>query len=216
VEYGLAQDWAVGLTPGLSWARRTTADASASSVGLTDPSLFVRYGLQTDGTRLLPEAALLLLVKAPLGSYQHLDERRLGTDGFGNGAWELGFGINFSKAIWPVFLHSDVVVYAPIGTEIDGVSTRYMPWFAWTFTVELPLLGDRFVLLAEVNGRHQADLEQAGVRVPGSRTDDVTLGVGVEWIASESLQFLLGYQRTLWGRNSTAVDSLVFTVVPGL
>ena len=68
--------------------------------------------------------------------------------------------------------------------------------------------------MVETSGRDQGLPWPTGPRTRGDPSAEVRLGVGVEFILSEDAQLLAGYQRLLWGREVSAEDAFVVTLVP--
>ncbi|HEX8537278.1 MAG TPA: hypothetical protein VF664_07415, partial [Cystobacter sp.] len=71
-------------------------------------------------------------------------------------------------------------------------------------------------LMVEASGRHQAAPLRNGQLEEDGHADEVLVGAGIELLFSENVQVLVGYQRTVWGRNASALDAVVATLVPTL
>lgn len=213
-EYGIVPRLSVGAQPGLVVNRREEAGSRATSVGAVDPTFFARVGVQIDPEVALPETSLLLQAKAPVGKHEDPALEKLETDLTGNGAWELTVGLNLTKAVWPVIVHSDLLFTQSLPARVEGEEVEYGPAFGWSLAVEWPFLGDRLALLVEASGRHQGRSTRNGEIEDGSHFNELVLGFGLEVLAGEHLQFLAGYQRTVWGTNAAALDTIALTVIP--
>ena len=184
---------------------------SAHAQGFGDSYLFLRYcALEEKGW--LPHVTGLIQLKMPTGKSSHLDSDKMETDSMGTGSWDPGFGINLTKKLKPFILHADAVYSFPQGgTRIDEVKTRYASYLNYDFGVEY-FLPKGFNLLFEVNNFLQGDNWVDGAKVPSSDTRYLTVCPGIGW-SNEKVQFLLAYQRTLWGVNADANDSVILTGV---
>lgn len=184
---------------------------SAHAQGFGDSYLFLRYcALEEKGW--LPHITGLIQLKMPTGKSSHLDSDKMETDSMGTGSWDPGFGINLTKKLKPFIFHADAIYSFPQGgTTIDDVKTRYANYLNYDFAVEY-FLPKGFNLLLELNNYLQGDQWQDGAKVPSSDTRYLTVCPGIGW-SNDKVQFLLAYQRTLWGVNADANDSLILTGV---
>jgi hypothetical protein len=184
---------------------------SAHAQGFGDSYLFLRYcALEEKGW--LPAITGLIQLKMPTGKSKNLDSDKMETDSMGTGSWDPGFGINLTKKLKPFIFHADASYSFPQGgTTIDEVKTRYANYLNYDFGVEY-FLPKGFNLMLEVNNFLQGDQWQDGSRVPASDTQYLTVCPGIGW-SNNKVQFLLAYQRTLWGINTDANDSVVLTGV---
>ncbi len=135
-------------------------------------------------------------------------------EGAGDGAWVGTVGPSFTLYRRPFVWHLDALVSLALP---DDAGQRVRPQASWALAVEVPLpfVGDRLAGLLELTGRHQqSPFDDVLAPTAGPPEHEIVIGVGVEIIASDELQALLGWQRTLLGRNVDAVDSFVVTLVP--
>jgi len=178
--------------------------------GLSDTYLFLRY-LFKEEDRLLPYITGLFQIKFPTGKYQKLDPDKLGTDSFGNGAYEPALGLIFTKNLKPFAFHLDTIYTYPLKTKVDGIKTKYGKAINSDFAVEY-FLPKGFNLMLEFNGFLQADKKEENKKIPASDTKYFLVSGGIGW-SNEKVQLLLDYQRTIWAENADANDSYVFTFV---
>ena len=184
---------------------------NAHAQGFGDSYLFLRYcTLEEKGW--LPHITGLVQLKMPTGKSKHLDPDKMETDLMGTGSWDPGFGINLTKKLKPFIFHADAVYNLPQGgTTIDDVKTRYANYLNYDFGVEY-FLPKGYNLMLEVNNFLQGDQWQDGARVPSSDTRYLTICSGIGW-SNDKIQFLLAYQRMVWGINADANDSVILTGV---
>ncbi|MBI5209676.1 MAG: hypothetical protein HY927_06885 [Elusimicrobia bacterium] len=187
-----------------------TSGARASVAGMADSFLYARYRLRSESER-LPEVAAVFQLRLPTGKYQEAYGDNLGADIMGTGSWDHGYGLNMCKRLRPFFLHADTSITFPFGATVDGAVTDYAPYLNYDLAAEL-VLGRGFNLLAELNGFSQGDVRKSGERIPDTKARFLNMIVGAGW-SSDSLQAILGCQRTLRGVNADALDSVVASVV---
>lgn len=192
--------------------RREIGDESASSRELGDTQFLVRYALVHE-TAIAPEVTFFVLGNAPTGKFEHANRQALGTDIVGSGAWEVGVGLNLTKAIRPLVLHADLLHSWALPAEVDGVRVHRGDVLAANAALEWPLFGDRFALLAEVNFAHREHERRDGAVAPRSGTAEAQFAAGLEIMLPANVQVLLGYQRVFWGKNVDATDALAATAL---
>ena len=216
LEAGVLSRLSVGAQAAVYHQWHTLPPASASATGPGDVQLFSRAVLVKERPTLLPEATLLAMVKLNTGNPITRNEELLDTDVLGSGSVDLTLGLDLTKGLRPVVLHADLLYTHPLPAVVGGVDTRYGDTFNWSASVEWPLVEEVFALMVEMNGRHQGPPTVGGTLEEDARLDEVVLGGGVEVLFSPRVQLLVGYQRTLWGRNVPAADAVIVTVVPTL
>ena len=214
MQYAPVDNFEVDAQLFINEVRTRQAGKSASASGLADTLLMARYNLlhQTNAWW-CPETSLLTQIKLPTGKHDHADPNLLGIDLMGTGSTDLTIGLDLTKCYKPLILHGDLWYSWPIETQIDGVPTRYGDYLQWNAGVEIPFWKDKFAYMLEFNGLHQANTRERGVAVGGNRVNNVSMGTGIEYIPRDDLQFLIGYQRTLWGTNVDANDTFGITLV---
>ena len=188
-----------------------TGDSAAAS-GFNDTYLFLRYCL-LDETDWLPTTTALFQLKFPTGKYQSADPAKLGADimipDTGGGAYEEGYGLNFTKHIRPLILHADFMFGFPNPTTVNGVNTRYGSYLLYDAAAEYFFYGP-FNLLAEANGLLQGDRRENGYLTPSTAVGYLDLVAGLGW-SDQQIQMLVAYQRTVAGTNADVKDSVVVT-----
>ncbi len=184
----------------------------ADSTGFSDTYLYLRYCV-LDQKRWLPCIVGLFQLKMPTGKYQKASPGALGTDLMGatsgGGSYDHGYGIIITEKIKPFVFHVDTIYTFPIQARVDGVKTRYGDYWNYDFGVEYFFPKD-FNLMMEFNGFMQGDKREDNALTPGSNVGYLNAASGVGW-ASDAIQLLLVYQRTLAGTNIDVNDSLIFS-----
>ncbi|QAT84940.1 hypothetical protein EJ065_3378 [Corallococcus coralloides] len=216
LEYGLSSRFAAGAE--LEWRheRRREDSRTAASSGLADAQLFARAVLLNETVGGLPALTLLGLVKLPTGQAVSAGEALLDTDVRGTGSTDLTLGVDLTRGLRPVLLHMQLRYTHPLPARVGGVSIRAGDSVEWGLAGEWPLFRGALALMLEVSGRHQGPTRLDGLDARGVSAMEVILGAGVEFIASEDVQLLVGYQRLQWGRDVSAQDAWVLTLVPVL
>jgi hypothetical protein len=186
----------------------------ASSFGLGELQLFGRRFLFAETAGGLPEATLLFQLKIPTANAEGVESLR-GTDVRGSGSADLTIGLDLTRGIRPVLVHADLLLTQPLPARVGQIDTHFGTVLSWAISVEWPFLPERLALMLEANGRHQLAPTLGGERTNG-HTDEVIVGAGVEILFTPDVQLLVGYQRTVWGRNVGAFDTVVATLVPVL
>ncbi len=111
-------------------------------------------------------------------------------------------------------LHTDLLYTHALPARLGDENVHYGDSLAWSVSGEWPFLPGALALMAEASGRHQATRRRDGRPEEGAHADEVLVGVGIEFLFSEDVQLLVGYQRMAWGRNARALDAVVATLVP--
>jgi hypothetical protein len=215
LEYGLIERLAAGAQVTLQYNRRRSGPDEASATGLGDTTFFGRGTLlyeTADGPR--PEMTLLAQVKLPTARAVSAQTNLLDTDVLGTGSTDLTLGLDLTKGVRPVLLHADLLYTYALPATIGGERVAYGHGLAWSLSGEWPFWRDRLGLMLEVSGRHQGAPVRDGLEEEDGLADEVLLGAGLELLFSADVQLLVGYQRTVWGRNARALDALVLTLVP--
>jgi hypothetical protein len=213
MQYGLLHNIEVDAQFLLLHNRSSEAGESASETGLGDTLLILRYNLLHETTSWHPEISLLGQVKFPAGKFEHGNDTKLGTDIMGTGSYDLTLGLDFTKAVRPCIFHADLWYSWPLERTVDGVKTRYGDYVNWNAAVEIPFWKEKLAYMLEFNGGHQANNQENGIEIGASRMKSIVLCTGMELNVSDKVQLLLAYQRTLWGTNADAYDSVVGTLV---
>lgn len=211
MQYGIADKLEVDAQAAYQENYTKQDGVNAHAQGFGDSYLFLRYGALEE-TGWLPSITGLMQFKMPSGKSSHLDPDKMEIDSMGTGSWDPGFGIALTKKFKPLIFHADAVYSLPQGgTTIDDVKTRYANYLNYDFAVEY-FLPKGFNLMLEVNNFLQGDQCQDGSRVFSSDTRYLTVCPGIGW-SNDKIQFLLAYQRIVWGVNADANDSVVLTGV---
>ncbi|MDD5477921.1 MAG: transporter [Candidatus Omnitrophica bacterium] len=188
----------------------------AHDAGLGDSLFLLRYCTcheKEEGW--FPDIDGMLQLKVPTGKYQHLDPNKLGTDLNGAtsspGAWTPGIGIDMTKKLKPFILHFDYIYSFPREVRGDGVNSDYANFINSDFSIEY-FLTKGFSLMLEANTFWQKDKYQNGTRQPSTGIRSLTISPGIGW-ANDKIQTEIAYQRVVLGKNTTANDSIVLTLV---
>lgn len=188
IQYGLFEHVEIDIQLSFINNLLRSSDKSINVSGFGDMLLMGRY-CPFEETAYLPHAAALFQVKLPTGKYRGGDEDKSGLDLFGTGSTDLTFGTNLSKQLRPFMLHVDLIYTFP-GNAVN-----------FNFAAEA-VLPYGFSLMIEFNGLAQSD--------PAVESGLLSMGAGY---STEKAQFLLGYQKTVYGRNTDHVDTIAFTFI---
>lgn len=126
---------------------------------------------------------------------------------------ELGRGESQHRAALLLFLEYGLSSRFAAGAELEW---RHQQRREGSRKAASAGLGDAQLFARAVSGRYQGPPRLDGLDARDVSTTEVTLGAGVELIASKDVQLLVGYQRLQWGRNVSARDVWVLTLVPVL
>jgi hypothetical protein len=216
LEAGVLPNVSVGVQGTLLHQWRAEAAGRAQATGLGDAQVFARARVLQERGPVLPEVTVLGLAKLNTGRSASLRADLLGTDVRGSGSVDLTAGVDLTRGVRPVLLHVDLLYTHALPAVVGGERVQYGGAFSWSGSVEWPFLEERLGLMLEVSGRHQAAPVRGGVREADGGVAEVVVGAGLEVLFSPRAQLLVGYQRSLWGLNSAALDTVVLTVVPTL
>lgn len=211
LEFSLFERLSLGGQFGLLHA--SDSGGGSGTLGPAGSYLFTRF-VALEETAAWPPQVTLAAVLA-------LSDRTFGTTtpallGLGvprTGTTDVALGGNLTKGIRPLLLHFELFGAYP-GLRDDGVHPG--PYFVYSLAAELPFLDDTYAAMFELSGRLQSDARQGGVKLPDTAVEEMVIGVAFEWILSKHVQLLLGWQRSIAGRNVPAADALVVTLVPAL
>lgn len=184
----------------------------AWSYGLGELALFGRRVVHFETAR-LPEATVLLQLKVPTGNAVGRPVQR-GTDLRGSGSADVTLGLDVTKGFRPVLVHADLLLTHPLPARVGTTDVAYGDSLAWALSAEWPFWAERLGVMVELSGRHQLSPVIGGVRVLDGHADEVIAGAGIELLFDSQLQLLVGYQRTVWGRNVSGFDTVIVTLVP--
>ena len=209
-QYGITDKWEFDAQTVYQENYSTDEGVKAHDRGFGDSFLFTRYEL-IEEKGWMPETSGLLQLKMPTGKYQHFEDEKKETDVMGAGSWDPGIGINLTKKFKPFIIHADLIASFPQQARIDGDKTQYANYLNYDVAVEY-FLPKGFNLMMEVNGFSQGDKKVNGERLPASDAGSLTFAPGIGW-SNDRIQTLIAYQRTLFGTNVPANDSVVATFV---
>jgi hypothetical protein len=209
--YGITDRLEIDVSTGWQENYVKQEGLSANSGGIGDTCVTLkRCFCEESGNR--PHITGLFQIKAPTGQYQHGAPGKLGTDLTGSGSWDYGLGMVITKKIKPFILHADAVYNIPQETMVDGVKTQYGNYLNYDLAAEYFFPKKRFNLLFEINGFQQDSTKENGGKIADSDSNSLAATAGFGW-SNDKIQTLLGYQRTLIGKNTNANDSVVLTCV---
>ncbi len=212
-QYGILRDTELDAQINFLHQRAKVDGQRASSTGIGDTQIALRTLLMHETPSWHPEISVIGQIKLPTGKFEDANPRELGTDIMGTGSTDLTLGLDFTKAVKPVVLHADVWYTWPVANRIDGEHVRYGDILNWNLALEIPFCKERLAYMVEFSGTHQANRRVNGRAIGGSNVNSILFGTGLEIIFRDNLQLLLGYQRTLWGTNTDAIDAIAATLV---
>lgn len=208
--YGLFKDFDLSAQTILYHTAASISGATASSARIGDSNLFARYHFMKDeGWK--PSMSLFLLAGIPTGKYENAEPAKLGADITGSGAWSTGYGLLTQKNFGNFNLYADAYVTTPFRTTVDDVQTKYGAQFNYDFAVEYALPHD-FNLLLEFNGVATGRTAYDGVKADGTDTASLNVTPGIGY-SRGNISAVVGYQRTISGKNTGAWDTLASMVI---
>lgn len=212
LEYGVTPRFALAaaLTAQTNWRHTAAEDIRTNGFGDSVVMGHIRLWNQS---RYVPGFRISPILKIPTGRAVG-DPSRLGTDVTGSGSIDASLGIGFTKALRPFMLYGTATYTHSFPTPVNGIDTAYGDAFSWSGAVEWPFWQNVLGLQLEVAGRNQASPQISGIRRAGADIRQLLLSVGLEVLASDRVKVILDYQRTLSGRNASAVDSVLVAIVP--
>ncbi len=185
-------------------------DNSINVSGFGDMLLMVRY-CPFEETTYIPHITGLFQIKLPTGKYKEGDENKLGLDLFGTGSTDFTFGLNLSKKLKPLIFHSDLLYTIPTEVNIDSNKIQYGNSINFNLATEV-VLPYGFSLMIEFNGLTQENRKENNLQIDNSEIESGILGFGVGY-STEKVQFLLGYLKTIYGKNTDYIDTIAFTLI---
>jgi len=177
----------------------------------------------------------------PTGKYQKLNPTKNGIDATGAGAYTTNFYLNFGKVVWwwwlahPMQFRLSLEYSIPSDVSVKGFNAygggydtngKVHPGqtFSADFGYEFSITQTWALALDIVYnysfkttfdgylGRVAIDQDSALASVGGPYNDQLSLAPAVEYNWNENLGLIVGAWFTVWGRNSTAFASGVFSV----
>lgn len=208
--YGLFQDFDLSAQTIFFRNSISASGASATATELGDSNLFARYNFMKDeGWK--PSMSLFLLAGIPTGKFEKGDTAKLGADITGTGAWSTGYGLLAQKNVGNFNLYADAYVTTPFRTTVDDVQTKYGTQLNYDLAVEYGLPYNLNFLL-ELNGFTSGKTKYDGVVTDGTDADFLNLTPGIGYSRGK-FSAVVGYQRTISGKNSGAWDTLAATAI---
>lgn len=177
----------------------------------------------------------------PTGKYQKLNPTKNGIDATGSGAYVTNFYLNFGKVVWwwwlshPMAFRLSLEYSVPSNVNVKGFNAygggydtlgKVHPGqtfsadfgYEFSFTQHWALALDivyNYSFKTTFNGypgRVAKDINADLASVGGPYNDQLSLAPAVEYNWNENLGLIVGAWFTLWGRNSTAFASGVFSL----
>lgn len=213
MQYGITDCFEIDCQPSWQFNYARAGGLSAESAGFGDIQLLARFCF-LDETKWLPRATGIFQAKLPTGKYEKADEGKLDTDITGTGSTDYNYGISLTKGIEPMrlLLHADFL-YAniPLPARVDGVKTEFSGIFILNSAFEW-IFYKNFNLMGELLWQTQGDRREDGDWAPSTEQSSLIASTGLGY-SEKSWQLLIGYQRTVWGENVDANDTVAATMI---
>jgi len=171
---------------------------------MSDTGLYARY-LFVKESDTTPALSALVRLEIPTGKYENGDPAKLGTDLSGFGYWELSGGLLAKKTFGKFNFYTSTTVDLPFSYTVDGVDTKAGKEFNYHLNVEY-VLPRGFDVFAEINGYTAGRTDMSGNVIDNTQNSGTDLTPGIGW-RKDNTSLILGYSRSLCGRNSTASAS---------
>jgi hypothetical protein len=212
-QYGLGDSWE--FDGQFSYQESRIKDAASEqegrSKGWADSYLYLRNTLVKE-KGWMPCVTSIYQAKFPTGKYKGADSDKLGTDLSGTGTYDPGIGLVVTKSFNPFVVHADFIYSIPTNSVmVDEVKTKYSRYVNYDFALDC-IFAKQFNFMIEFNGYAQSNNKADGVKVLDSGSRYLAVAPYIGWF-SEKVQVLLGYQRTISGKNTDALNSYVATYV---
>lgn len=178
--------------------------------GIGDTILTGRY-CPFEEKPLLPHITGLIQVKFPTGKYKNGDRDKMGLDLLGTGSTDFTFGVNLSKKMKPFIFHNDLLFTIPASRNIDGRKIEYGKSINFNLAGEI-ILPHRLSLMFEFNALSQRNRKENNLEIKNSSIESGLTVFGIGY-SVEKVQFLLGYQKTIYGKNTDYIEGIAFTIV---
>jgi hypothetical protein len=184
--------------------------------------------------------ALLFSIKEtfPTGKYQKLNPEKGGIDGIGDGSYQTSFYLNTSKVVWwwsyahPMAFRLSLEYTIPSTVKVKGFNTygggygtngkvhpgqSFSADFGYEFSFNQKWVGALDIVYNYSKGTHFSgykgvDALGKEASVGGPFNDQLSLAPAIEYNVNENFGYIVGVWFTVWGRNSTAFASGVFSL----
>lgn len=210
VQYGLNDKFNLAAQTVYQKSFVRQSGVEADSAGLGDSNIYLLYCLQEEKEN-RPQLTVLTTIKIPTGKFENANIDSLGTDITGTGSYDPGLGLILTKRLRPLIVHADLIYSIPLKATVDQVPTQDGAYWNYDVGVEC-FLGNGFNILLEGNGFAQGKTEADGAIVDETNSSYFVFGPGIGW-SSDQVQTLIALQTTTSGKNTDAVNSLVFTLI---
>jgi hypothetical protein len=235
-QFGIT-DWMEGL---ITLKAQYNKESHRSYADFADLPVGLGFQLLAEGPY-KPAILLSLQEVFPTGNYQKLNPTKNGIDATGAGAYTTNIYLNFSKCIWwwwlahPMNFRLSLEYSIPSHVSVKGFNAygggydtagKVHPGqtFSADFGYEFSFTQNWALALDIVYnytfktrfygypGRVSSDPQAALASVGGPYNDQLSLAPAIEYNWNENLGVIVGTWFTVWGRNSTAFASGVFSV----
>jgi len=235
ITYGLGSF--IDIEADVSFVYTTTQGASA--IRLNDWNLFLGFqALRDEPGTWKPDLRITLQEVFPFGQYDHLNPKKHGTDGTGQGSYQTGINFNFEKAfklapqqyfrlrwtagyLFPVPVHiQGISVYG----GVPGTSGKVYPGQTLTVYLSGELdITHQWVFAFDteyVLTRHDRFTGKHGVTEDGEKADvgnpvsqQISFAPAIEYNLSENFGLIGGVWFSLAGKNASQFFGGIFSVV---
>jgi hypothetical protein len=212
MQFGLTDRIEVCVQPEWQWNYARVDADSAGANGIGDTFLIAR-DCGIDETLWVPRITADFQVKLPTGKYQKSCDGMLYTDITGTGSTDYTYGFSFTKGVYPIrtVFHLDLLLTnVPSPVRIDGVKAEFSNAYIVNGALEW-IFYKNFNILGELLWQAQGDGKLDGNRSSSVGQSLLIFSTGIGY-SKKNWQMLVGYQRTLWGKNAAANDTTAVTI----
>lgn len=205
--YNASRRLDLSVYTGVQRSYRERAGQKADYTGLMD-SLVYFWLTICDRKDLRPALYLLWRWTLPTGKYQHADPNLLGADIIGSGVFEHGYGLYYYNIIANIKFYGCATYVFPLENRIDGVKTDYGDYISYYNMIQYPA-NAKISGTLYFNGFSQGRRQDNGQIVSGTQSNALYLNPGIRY-GGKNGSVILGYRRSVSGRNVSAIDGATF------
>jgi hypothetical protein len=208
--YGITKDLEISGNLNYFYNLKNQSDQSAQDGGVGDSFLKLKYRLYNGGEEgWIPSISVISRLRLPIGRYERLDPKKLGTDKLGSGAYMATLGVNVGKWTKKWEWTANLGYNWPLDTTVDGLQTREGNFWFYALAGEYALT-EKWSVILEFYGQNQGKTESDYHLLDNTDSRVFYLAPGVGWNISKNFFIMANVSIPLLGKNNPV------TIIPGL